>query len=85
MRKTSLAGILQRKQIAALQSWISAREASRVYALFGKKGIDSDSLPPLHTPVGETIRYHIRAGKHAVTLYDWDQYLQFASEQLGGR
>lgn len=62
--------------------FLSAREASKVYALFGKKGIDSDSMPALHQPVGGTIRYHIRAGKHAVTLYDWEQYLQFAAEQF---
>jgi hypothetical protein len=65
--------------------FLSAKEASKVYALFGKKGIETDSLPPLHQPVGGTIRYHIRAGKHAVTLYDWEQYLQFATDQFGGK
>lgn len=65
--------------------FLSAKDASRVYGLFGKKGIVTDSLPPLHQPVGGTIRYHIRAGKHAVTLYDWEQYLQFAAEQFGIR
>lgn len=63
--------------------FISAKEAGKVYALFGKKGIDTDSMPALHQPVGGTVRYHIRAGKHAVTLYDWEQYLQFAAEQFG--
>jgi hypothetical protein len=63
--------------------FLSAKEAGKVYALFGNKGIDTDSLPPLHQPVGGTIRYHIRAGKHAVTLYDWGQYLDFAIEQYG--
>jgi hypothetical protein len=62
--------------------FLSAKEAGKVYALFGKKGIDVDSMPALHHPVGNTVRYHIRAGKHAVTLYDWQQYLQFAEEQL---
>jgi hypothetical protein len=62
--------------------FLSAKEAGRVYALFGKKGIDTDSMPPLHQPVGNTIRYHIRAGRHDVTLYDWQQYLLFADKQL---
>jgi hypothetical protein len=62
--------------------FLSAKEAGSVYALFGKKGIDVDSMPPLHQPVGHTIRYHIRAGKHAITLYDWQQYLQFAQNQF---
>ncbi len=61
--------------------FLSAKEAGRVYALFGKKGIDVDSMPPLHHPVGKTIQYHIRAAKHDVTQYDWQQYLRFADEQ----
>jgi hypothetical protein len=58
--------------------FLSAKNASPVYALFNKKGIDVDSMPALHHPVGQAIRYHIRAGKHDVTLYDWQQYLGFA-------
>lgn len=61
--------------------FLSAKEAGRVYALFGKQGITADSMPPLHHPVGNTVRYHIRAGKHDVTLYDWQQYVQFAHRQ----
>ena len=61
--------------------FLSAKNAGVVYALFNKKGIDAaDSMPPLHHPVGQTIRYHIRAGRHDVTLYDWQQYLGFADK-----
>ena len=58
--------------------FLSAWHASKVYALFGEKGIPSDVPPPLHQPVGDWVRYHIRAGKHDVTLYDWQQYIAFA-------
>ena len=61
--------------------FLSAKEAGRVYALFGKKGIEEDGMPPLQHPVGKTIQYHLRAGKHDVTLYDWQQYLRFADEK----
>ena len=61
--------------------FLSAREAGKVYALFGKKGIGADSMPPLNHPVGNTVMYHIRDGRHNVTLYDWQQYLQFADKQ----
>ena len=63
--------------------FLAARHADPVYALFGKKGIGQDSMPPLHQPLGHTVQYHIRAGRHAVTWYDWQQYLRFADEQLG--
>jgi len=61
--------------------FLSAVNAGNVYALFGKKGLETDTMPPVNHPVGNTIRYHIRSGKHAVTLYDWQQYLQFADMQ----
>ena len=63
--------------------FLSAINAEPVYALFGKKGIGVKDLPPIDHPVGETIRYHIRTGKHDFTSYDWRQYLNFADEQFG--
>ncbi|MCS3797003.1 alpha/beta hydrolase family protein [Niastella sp. OAS944] len=59
--------------------FLSAYEAGKVYALLGKKGIGANVMPGLHQPVGKTVRYHIRSGKHAVTAYDWTQYLEFAA------
>jgi len=58
--------------------FLSAQHAEPVYALFGKKGLGVTEMPPVNHPVGETIRYHIRTGKHDFTLYDWEQYLDFA-------
>lgn len=57
--------------------FLSAKYASPVYNLFGKAGV-SGEMPPLHTPVGETLRYHVRAGGHDVTEYDWVQYIDTA-------
>jgi hypothetical protein len=59
--------------------FLSAKEASRVYQLFHKEGVSGD-LAPLNTPVGATLRYHIRPGGHDVTAYDWQEYLNFADE-----
>jgi dienelactone hydrolase len=63
--------------------FLSAKHAGAVYALFGKKGLGVDEMPVPDRPVGETIRYHIRTGKHDITRYDWRQYLDFADQQLG--
>ena len=63
--------------------FLSAKNAGSVYALFGKKGLGVNEMPPVNHPVGETIKYHIRTGKHDITLYDWQQYLDFADKQFG--
>jgi len=65
--------------------FLAAYNAGPVYHLLGKKGIESDQMPDVHQPVGETVRYHIRAGKHDVTAYDWEQYLAFARKQFNMR
>jgi hypothetical protein len=62
--------------------FLSAQAAEPVYALFGKKGLGVTAMPPLDTPVGDTIRYHNRTGKHDMTAYDWAQYLDFADRHL---
>jgi len=60
--------------------FLSAKEASKAYALFHLSGITTDSMPVLHQPTGDRVRYHIRAGKHDVMLYDWQQYMAFADK-----
>jgi hypothetical protein len=57
--------------------FLGAANASAVWALFGKKGIGTMEMPGVHQPVGDTVRYHIRAGKHDVTAYDWGEYIKF--------
>jgi (4-O-methyl)-D-glucuronate---lignin esterase len=61
--------------------FLGAANASPVWQLFGKKGIGTTEMPGLHQPVGDNVRYHVRAGKHDVTEYDWEQYLKFAAAQ----
>ena len=63
--------------------FLAAAEASKVWSLFGKRGIGTMEMPGLQQPVGQDVRHHVRAGKHDVTAYDWEQYIQFAREQWG--
>jgi hypothetical protein len=58
--------------------FLSAKFATPVYGLLGKQGLPAETMPAIHQPSMGTVGYHIRAGKHAVTDYDWEQYIIFA-------
>ena len=62
--------------------FLSAVGADPVYRLLGEKGLRTADFPPVGTSVGQTIGYHIRVGKHALTDYDWLKYLDFADRWL---
>jgi hypothetical protein len=65
--------------------FLSAKGAEPVYALYGLKGLGVAKQPGLDQPVGNHIGYHYRTGKHDVTDYDWEQYLNFADRHFGRR
>lgn len=62
--------------------FLSAMHAGAVYELYGLKGVEVDEQPPVNSPVGGHVGYHVRTGKHDVTEYDWQQYINFADRHF---
>jgi hypothetical protein len=63
--------------------FLAAKHAEPVYRLFGKKGLGVADMPAVNQPVlGDGLAYHIRTGRHAITPYDWAQYLDFADRVM---
>jgi hypothetical protein len=67
--------------------FLGAVAASEVYRLLGVKGLEPNAtMPGVDLPVGNGhVRYHVRTGKHDITGYDWQQYLDFAARHFGVR
>ena len=56
--------------------------AGPVYRLLGAQDLGTDQMPALDRPIMRTLGFHYRTGRHEVTAYDWEQFLQFADMHL---
>ncbi|MEA3224861.1 MAG: hypothetical protein U9Q07_02840 [Planctomycetota bacterium] len=63
--------------------FLAAKHAGEVYRLFGLKGLDVQSIPPVESPVHTgRIGHHIHAGKHDLIEYDWQHFMDFADKHF---
>jgi pimeloyl-ACP methyl ester carboxylesterase len=65
--------------------FLSVVHARPVYQLFGKQALGNAAEMP---PIGESVHgngghYHLREGKHNLTLIDWTAYWDFADRAFG--
>ncbi len=66
--------------------FLSALSASRVYRLLDQPALAPDTpMPAVDQPVGlnTDVAYHDRTGKHDVTAFDWEHYLDFLDIHWG--
>ena len=61
--------------------FLSCIHAGPVYQLFGLKDLEQTEMPQPDQPiqVGH-VGYHLRNGKHQLTPYDWNAYMDFADK-----
>lgn len=81
-RKVYIASAQEDRWADPKGEFLSAYHAGQVYRLYELASIGSDEMPELHEPVMGDIGYHIRSGKHDVTEYDWERYLDFADKHF---
>ena len=59
--------------------FLTARHASVLWELYGLKGLVEDHPYAIGKPYHEgRVGYHLRSGKHDLTAYDWERFLDFA-------
>ncbi len=65
--------------------YLSLLSAGEVFRLYGEDVLTEEQSPGVDQPrwAGKQ-GYHIRSGRHDITAYDWEQYLDFADLHLGG-
>jgi hypothetical protein len=64
-------------------SFLAAKAAEPVYALFGEKGLGVDKMPPVDTPVGDFIAYYNANGVYSMKPNDLNRFLDFADRHFG--
>lgn len=62
--------------------FLAAVGAGPVYRLLGKEDLGTGQMPPLDQPIMKSIAFHIHTGGHAITPFDWEQFLTFADKFL---
>lgn len=84
-RPVYVASAIEDKHSDPEGEFAAAKAAEPVFLLLGAGGLPAESWPAVATAVQGGIGYHVRSGKHDVTDFDWQKYLDFADMHLKAR
>ena len=63
--------------------YLSLYHSGSVYSLFKLENFGSETMPEIdESQTIGNMGYHIRSGKHDLTLFDWEKYMDFADVQF---
>jgi hypothetical protein len=63
--------------------YLALAAAGPVYDLLGQPSLGAAPMPAVDQPIATAaMGYHVRTGKHDITAYDWDRFLDFADRAL---
>jgi hypothetical protein len=62
--------------------FLAAVAAEPVYRLLGRRGLETDQMPPTGNPIMQAIGYYMHDGGHGTIASDWDQFLKFMQIHL---
>ena len=63
--------------------FLAEQAAGPVYALLGKRGLETDKWPGAGVPIMHTLGYYMHAGGHGTLPADWVEFVKFLQLQLG--
>ena len=64
--------------------FLSLKAASPAWKLYGMPTMEDAEMPGADTPIHSGVmHYHLRTGKHAITVQDWKNYYDFADRLFG--
>ena len=62
--------------------FLSAVAAEPAWKIFGLTGLGTTEYPAIDTPVGESVTYYVRTGRHDMLAYDWQRFAEVADRML---
>lgn len=65
--------------------YLALYHAVPVYRLFGASDLPGPEMPAIGKPLRGVMGYHLRGGRHDLTAYDWDRFLDWADTHVKKR